>query len=217
MTSEDQDPDAIVARAMAGVSNDDHRALFARASAAQEVYRQVVSQLGAIRARATQGVHAELGSPGAVGAELELSTSRVVRLLNQAVEHGRDDRSGGWAMVVYRNTRPDKIELDGRRAGETDGGESGRRAADSGWWTISPKKRSELRVVVYVVDGTVKRIRAVDPHGAWSTNNINDKCMIPVGPELTTNETRRRFPTLPLRLNEQVERVRGRIRHYLPL
>jgi hypothetical protein len=66
-------------------------------------------------------------------------------------------------LVVYRNTRPGKIDRDtNRRYGETGASETVQLDADPKWWPIHPTRRPHLKGIVYVVDGTVTRIRGVE-------------------------------------------------------
>lgn len=64
------------------------------------------------------------------------------------------------ALIIYRNSRP-KSDASNRRLGETGAGEDVQLDADRKWWPIAPARRPRLKEIVYVVDGTVARIRAV--------------------------------------------------------
>lgn len=39
--------------------------------------------------------------------------------------------------------------------------------ADRKWFPIGVTRRGRLKAIVYVVDGVVTRVRAVDPDGRW--------------------------------------------------
>jgi hypothetical protein len=71
-------------------------------------------------------------------------------------------------LVVCRNTRPGKVDRDtNRRYGETSASETVQLDADRKWWPIHPIHRPHLKGIVYVVDGTIARIRGIDPNGRW--------------------------------------------------
>ena len=129
-----------------------------------------------------------------------------------AQHHGRD-----FVLVVYRNTRPGKIDRDtNRRYGETGASEAVQFEADRKWFNIGAPQRSRLKGIVYVVDGIVRRVRGVDPDGTW---HYDDRGFadIPVTAPLTDVEIARRLPTLPLRPGDQRPHVKGKIREYLPV
>jgi Helix-turn-helix domain of resolvase len=57
-------------------------------------------------------------------------------------------------MVVYRNTRPGKIDPDtSRRYGETGRSEAVQLEADRKWWLIGPARQPKVKGFVYVADG----------------------------------------------------------------
>ena len=63
---------------------------------------------------------------------------------------------GDCVMVVYRNTRPGKIDPDtSRRYGETGQSEAVQLEADRKWWLIGPARQPKLKGFVYVADGVV--------------------------------------------------------------
>lgn len=70
--------------------------------------------------------------------------------------------------------------------------------------------------IVYVVDGTVVRIRAIEPTGTWHDND-RGYANAPATAPLTELQIAEQFPTLGLRLGEARPRVRGKLREYLPL
>ena len=70
--------------------------------------------------------------------------------------------------------------------------------------------------MVYVVNGTVARIRAVDPGGVWERDD-RSYADIPLTAPLTEVQAAGQFPTLGLRLGDHRPHVKGKIREYLPL
>jgi hypothetical protein len=74
---------------------------------------------------------------------------------------------GDCILVVYRNTRAGKVDDSNRRYGETGQSEKVQLEADRKWWNIAPAREPRLKGIVYVVNGTAARIRAVDPDGNW--------------------------------------------------
>jgi DNA invertase Pin-like site-specific DNA recombinase len=126
----------------------------------------------------------------------------------------QDDR----VLVVYRNTRPGKIDPGtNRRYGETGQSESVQLEADRKWWNVAPALEQRLKGVVYVVDGTVTRIRAVQPgEDAWPRDD-RGYADIPLTAPLTGQQIAEQFPSLGIRLDDHKPHVRGKIREYLPL
>jgi hypothetical protein len=129
-----------------------------------------------------------------------------------AHKDGRD-----CVLVVYRNTRPGKIDPDtSRRYGETGQSEKVQLDADRKWWPIAPARRPHVKGFVYVADGTITRIRAVDPAGSWHDDD-RGYADAPLTPPLTALQIAERFPTLGLRLGDPRPHVRGKIREYVTL
>ncbi|MGW4635560.1 recombinase family protein [Nocardia sp. NPDC004415] len=122
------------------------------------------------------------------------------------------------ALVIYRNSRA-KVDDDNRRYGETAAGERVQHEADRKWWNISQARRKHLRAVVYVVDGTVARVRAVDPDLAW--NPDDDRGYADLGKALSAPITDpvRVADLVPagLRLGDKRPHVKGKIREYVSL
>ena len=123
---------------------------------------------------------------------------------------------GDCVLVVYRNTRPGKVDGSNRRYGETGQSEKVQLEADRKWWPVASARQPRLKGIVYVVDGTVARIRAVDPDGTWERDD-RGYADIPLTPPLTDIQVAEQFPTLGLRLGDPRPHVRGKIREYLPL
>ena len=130
-----------------------------------------------------------------------------------AYKDGRD-----CVLVVYRNTRPGKIDPDtNRRYGETGAGQKAQLEADRKWFPIAPARRPRLKAVVYVADGIIVRIRAVNPDpDAWNTDD-RGYADIPVTGPLTEVQIAQQLPTLGLTLGDARPHVKGKIREYLPL
>jgi DNA invertase Pin-like site-specific DNA recombinase len=123
---------------------------------------------------------------------------------------------GDCVLVVYRNTRPGKVDGSNRRYGETGQSEKVQLEADRKWWPVAPTRQTRLKGIVYVVNGTVARIRAVDPAGTWERDN-RGYADIPLTAPLDDVEVAQQFPALGLRLGDLRPHVRGKIREYLPL
>ncbi|MGV9838029.1 recombinase family protein [Nocardia niigatensis] len=120
------------------------------------------------------------------------------------------------ALIVYRNSKA-KVDSDGnRRYGETRASEAVQLEADRKWWPIAEARRRHLKALVYVVDGVVTRVRAVDPDGAWHTDD-RGYCDVPVSPPLTDIEIARTLPTLGLALGDTRPHVKGKLREYISL
>ncbi len=111
-------------------------------------------------------------------------TFNVGRATMYRALHGHQDGSD-CALVVYRNRQP-KIDPDtNRRYGETNAGEAAQLEADRKWFPIAAARRRRLKAIVYVVDGVVTRVRAVDPDpGKWADDD-RGYADIPVGTPLT--------------------------------
>ena len=124
---------------------------------------------------------------------------------------------GDCVLVVYRNTRPGKTDPGtGRRYGETGQSERVQLEADPKWWPVAPARQPRLKGITYVVNGTVARIRAVDPEGIWERDD-RGYADIPLTPPLTDLQVAEQFPALGLRIGDHRPHVRGKIREYLPL
>jgi DNA invertase Pin-like site-specific DNA recombinase len=124
---------------------------------------------------------------------------------------------GDCVLVVYRNTRPGKVDPDtNRRYGETGQSEKVQLEADRKWWPVAPARQGRLKAIVYVVNGTVARIRAVDPDGTWQRDD-RGYADVPLTAPLTEVQAAERFPALGIRLGDLRPHVKGKIREYLPL
>jgi DNA invertase Pin-like site-specific DNA recombinase len=125
---------------------------------------------------------------------------------------------GDCALVVYRNTRTRKVDADtNRRYGETGAGEKFQLDADRKWFPIAPSRWSRLKAIVYVVDGTVARVRSVDPDPSkWDTDD-RGYADVPVSKPLTELQIAKRLPTLGLSLGNERPHVKGKIREYVNL
>jgi DNA invertase Pin-like site-specific DNA recombinase len=146
-----------------------------------------------------------------VAATFGVRRSTLYRHLS-AHKDGRD-----CVLVVYRNTRPGKIDPDtSRRYGETGQNEKVQRDADSKWWPIAPARQPRVKGFVYVADGVVTRLRAVKPGGTW---HLDDRgyADAPVTRPLTPMEIAEQFPTLGIQLGDARPHVRGKIREYVTL
>jgi DNA invertase Pin-like site-specific DNA recombinase len=124
---------------------------------------------------------------------------------------------GDCVLVVYRNSRPGKIDPDtSRRYGETGQSEAVQLEADRKWWLIAPARQARLKGFVYVADGVVTRVRAVQPDGAWHYDD-RGYADVPLTAPLTDRQIAEQFPTLGIRPGDTRPHVRGKIREYQPL
>ena len=129
-----------------------------------------------------------------------------------AHKDGRD-----CVLVVYRNTRPGKIDHDtNRRYGETGQSEAVQLEADRKWWPIAPARQPKVKGFVYVAHGVVTRVRAVQPDGTWQRDD-RGYADVPLTAPLTNLQIAEQFPALGIRLGDHRPHVRGKIREYLPL
>jgi hypothetical protein len=122
---------------------------------------------------------------------------------------------GDCALVIYRNRRP-KVDSTNRRYGETGQSERVQLEADRKWWPIAPVRRARVKAFIYVVDGVVTRVRAVDPEGRWEEDD-RGYVDAPLSGPLSDLQIAEQFPTLGLRLGDPRPHTRGRVREYLPL
>ena len=121
---------------------------------------------------------------------------------------------GDCVLVVYRNTRPGKIDPDtSRRYGETGQSEAVQLEADRKWWLIGPARQPKLKGFVYVADGVVSRVRAVQPGAAWQYDD-RGYADVPLTAPLTDAQITAQFPTLGIRPGDARPHVRGKIREY---
>ena len=124
---------------------------------------------------------------------------------------------GDCVMVIYRNTRPGKIDpVTRRRYGETGQSEAVQLEADRKWWLIAPARKPRLKGFVFVADGVVARVRAVQPDGDWKWDD-RGYADVPLTAPLTDLQIAEQFPALGIRLGDRRPHVRGKIREYLPL
>ena len=124
---------------------------------------------------------------------------------------------GDCVLVVYRNTRPGKIDPGtSRRYGETGQSEAVQLDADRKWWPVGVARRPRLKGLVYVADGVVTRVRAVQPGGTWRYDD-RGYADVPLTAPLTDARIARQFPTLGIRPGDARPHVRGKIREYQPL
>jgi hypothetical protein len=122
------------------------------------------------------------------------------------------------APVIYRNTRTRKLDPDtNRRYGETGASEKVQLDADRKWFPIAPARWPRLKAIVYVADGIVARIRAVDPDlSQWDTDD-RGYADVPVTTPLTELQIAKQLPTLNITLGQARPHVRGKIREYVSL
>lgn len=123
---------------------------------------------------------------------------------------------GDCALIVYRRSKT-KVNPDtSRRYGETGQSEAVQLDADRKWWPIASTRRAKLKAIVYVVDGVVARVRAVDPAGEWREDD-RGYADVPLTAPLTDIQTARQLPTLGLQLGDERPHVKGKLREYVRL
>ncbi|WP_139277637.1 hypothetical protein [Rhodococcus marinonascens] len=91
--------------------------------------------------------------------------------------------------------------------------------ADRKWWPVAAARRTRrtrLKAIIYIVDGMVARVRAVDPDGHWDHDD-RGYADIPLTPPLTDLQIATQFPTLGIRLGDHRPHTRGKIREYTSL
>ena len=229
----DQDVDLVVLEQGIDTTTPNGRLVFHIFAALAEYDREMIVEgtldgLAAARARGRVG-----GRP----AKLSQRQLDQVQLMYDSGEHTVDEIAetfgvhratlyrqlhayhdgGDCALVVYRNTRTRKVDPDtNRRYGETGAGEAAQLEADRKWFPIATSRRLHLKALVYVVDGVVARVRAVDPDGTW-VDDDRGYADIPVTKPLTDLQIAEKLPTLGLRIGHERPHVRGKIREYLPL
>lgn len=123
------------------------------------------------------------------GADFE-EVAGVLGVSRQAVEKrwGYMRRGDRVAVVISRRDRVREYPDDPRtRVGEVGGDEQ--YESDRGMWPIGKTVRAKAQYAIVAVDGTVRRVYALDPHG-WSEPEPNKWQFTAVdGRELTEKET----------------------------
>lgn len=123
---------------------------------------------------------------------------------------------GDCVLVVYRNTRTQKIDADTNRGlGETGQSEAVQLEADRKWWPIAATRESRVKAIVYVAGGMVIRVRGIQPGKKWNRDD-RGYADVPVTEPLTDLEIAEQLPTLDLRIGDHRPHVRGKVREYLP-
>ncbi|MET8428811.1 hypothetical protein [Nocardia sp. NPDC004860] len=122
---------------------------------------------------------------------------------------------GPHVMVVYRKTRTQRALLE-EFAGSADPLWEADRRLSSLRGPVPSWRRAGLRAVVYVVDGQVARVRALDPAAAWE-DLPGVFSLAPVSDPLSRSEIDARFPSLKLYPGDQRPAVVGSSREYVDL
>ncbi|GAB2454562.1 hypothetical protein GCM10027262_79140 [Nocardia tengchongensis] len=122
---------------------------------------------------------------------------------------------GPQVMVVYRKSRTQRAVLEefvdaADPVWEVDRRLSSLRGPVPSW------RRAGLRAVVYVVDGQVARVRALDPAAAWE-DLPGVHSLAPVSDPLSRGEIDERFPSLKLYPGDDRPVVAGSSREYVDL
>lgn len=146
---------------------------------------------------------------GEIAAAFHVRRSTMYRHLS-AYKDGRD-----CVLVVYRNTRPGKLDPGtSRRYGETGQSEKVQLDADRKWWPIAPAREPRVKGIVYVADGVVTRIRAVRPGVPWGRDDRGYADVPLTGPLTDPEEIARKIPGLGIRPGDSRPHVRGKLREY---
>lgn len=127
------------------------------------------------------------------------------------------DAPPATALMIWRKDQ-EQVDEEGRRYGETGSGEDVQRDADRMWWPIARWRVNELKALVFIVNGEVKRVREVHGIDEETTGDSTSLALI-VGPPLVTeDEITERLPTLWQKLSaENLKSVQGRMRKYIDL
>lgn len=121
---------------------------------------------------------------------------------------------GELAIVVYRSTRMASRLAEEFGDAEDPVWEMDRRLSSSRGG-IPPERQQRLRAVVYVEDGTVARVRAIEPGLEWGEQEL--RSLAPVSVPLLDAEIAERFPTLGLRPGDTRLAGKGSPREYVEL
>jgi hypothetical protein len=122
------------------------------------------------------------------------------------------------ALVIYRGPDPSP-DIDGHIYGETGDpdGSPGQRWADAHWWRIAIARRPEIRLLIVVVQGEVRRIWPVMPAETWE-EDATGKVALPLGERpLTPDEVRQRCPSLGIAVGDHRPARQGLMREYIPV
>lgn len=85
----------------------------------------------------------------------------------------------------------------------------------SGSPSPQPADPGSIKAIVYVIDGVVARVRAVEPDlSKWDTDDRGYADILVTAP-LTDVQIARQLPTLGLALGDERPHVRGRIREFV--
>ncbi|WP_433635480.1 hypothetical protein [Nocardia sp. CA-120079] len=131
-------------------------------------------------------------------------------------EPSGDNRpAGDCVQVVYRKSQSARVLLDEFADAADPQWEVDRRLS-GGPGRIPLDRRPWLRGVVYVEDGVVARVRALDPRGVWE--DVSDKVSLaPVSAPLTREQVEEQLPTLRIFPGEQRLAAQGSPREYIEL
>lgn len=122
---------------------------------------------------------------------------------------------GPHVMVVYRKSRTQRALLEDFAASADPMWEADRRLS-SLRGPVPLWRRAGLSAVVYVVDGQVARVRALDPVGVWE-DLPGVFSVAPVSDPLSRSEIDERLPTLKVYPGDARPAVVGSSREYLDL
>ena len=128
-------------------------------------------------------------------------------------------RLDGIAMVIYRNEVTSVDHVSGRLFGETGGGHDVQRDADSGYWRVAKARQSQIRLLVVVVTGQVRRIWPVLPEREWVQQpDGSGRVAIPLGEcPLSPSEVLELHPGLGIAEGDVRPMRQGLLREYVPL
>ncbi|MCX4099117.1 hypothetical protein [Nocardia sp. alder85J] len=157
------------------------------------------------------------GSPRAVVAPYGWVRRAFPELGLAPVEEAESTARGGGpeVLVVYRKARTDR-RLAEEFADAADPVWEADRRLSSLRGPVPVWRRPGLRAVVYVVDGRVARVRAVEVGGVWE-DLPGSHSLAPVSEPLSRSEIDARFPSLGLYPGDERAMSAGPSREYLGL
>lgn len=140
----------------------------------------------------------------------ELTLAEPVEPLHSNVAWDRE-----VALVLSRSPRAARrLEREFEGAADPDFEADRRLLSPSS--TDARRRQAGLRVVVYVVDGRIERVRAVDPGGEW-VDQGDGYALAPVSASLTREQIDERFPGLGLYPGDERPATPGQAREYIDL
>ncbi|WP_067694554.1 hypothetical protein [Nocardia jejuensis] len=123
----------------------------------------------------------------------------------------------GCAMIVYRSARHVGEQLSVYAGSADPDREMDRHLSSTGRARIPAMRRERIRAVVYVHEGVVARVRAVDQDGRWEEPAGDPRTIAPVSDPLTPLQIDRRTPGLGIYPGDKRESRWAIWREYIDL